>query len=85
VRKYFPQKLISALEFDPYDQKAQEYKAGALLNKLNNERSGGALETCQRILAIMQISCPTKKLAEEYFTGAMRVDQPCCHAWDCAE
>ena len=69
ARKYFPQKLISALEFDPYDQRAREHNAGALLDKMHNEPGRGALETCQRILAIMQISYPTTKLVEEYFSS----------------
>ena len=83
ARKYFPQKLISAFEFDPYDQQARERNAGTLLDKMHKEPSRGALETCQRILEIMQVSYPTTKLSEEYFAslevvlGGMRpLDSP---------
>ena len=69
ARKYLPQKLIAALEFDPYDQKAREHSAAALLDKMHSKPRLGALETCQRILAIMQVSYPTTKLAEDYFSN----------------
>jgi hypothetical protein len=69
ARKYFPQKLIGALEFDPYDQKAREHNAETLLDKMRREPRPGARERCQQILAIMQVSYPTIKLAQEYFSS----------------
>lgn len=69
ARKYLPQKLISVLEFDPYDQQARERNADALLDKMHYDHSRGALENCQRILEIMKVSYPTLKLAEKYFSN----------------
>lgn len=64
-----PRKLIAALEFDPFDQQGRERNADALLDKMHNEPSREALETCQRVLEIMQITYPTPKLAEKYFSS----------------
>jgi hypothetical protein len=67
ARKYFPRKSIATLNYDPYDKQAREYNACILLDNMSKESRIGALETCQRILAIMEISYPTKALADVYF------------------
>ena len=83
ARKYFPRKSISALHYDPYDREACEYKANTLLDEMHNESGRTALETCQRVLAIIGDSYPTERLAAEYFSnleiflgGMRRLENP---------
>jgi hypothetical protein len=69
-RKYFPRKSWSNLGYDPYDKEACQEIANSLLKEMHDEPSGrGPLETCQRIIEIMGVSCPTEKLADEYFSN----------------
>lgn len=83
ARKYFPRKSIATLNYDPYDKQAREYNAGILLDEMSKESDRGAIRTCQRILAIMEISYPTKTLVAEYFnnlaivlSGMRRLESP---------
>jgi hypothetical protein len=83
VRKYFPRTSMPALAYDPYDKEACEHIASTLLDEMYNESGRGALETCQRIIAIIGVSYPTGKLAAEYFSnleillgGMRRLENP---------
>jgi hypothetical protein len=70
ARKYFfPRKPAPALNYDPYDKEACERKANTLVDRIYSESSKGAPETCQRILALIEDSYPTKELSTEYFSN----------------
>jgi hypothetical protein len=69
ARKYFPRESMPPLGYDPYDKEACERIAKTLLNKMSNEPDRGPREACQRILAIIGASYPTKELAGEYFSN----------------
>jgi hypothetical protein len=69
VRRYLPAKSGPALDYDPYDKVACEHIANRLLDEMHNESGKGALETCQRVLAIIGVSYPSERLTVEYFSN----------------
>ena len=68
-RKIFRRKSVSSLDYDPYDKEACGRRANGLLDEMQNESGTGAVERCRQILAIIESSYPTKRLAAAYFSN----------------
>ena len=66
-RRYFPRESPAFIGYDPYDKAARASRADQLLREMRAEPSRPALETCQRILSLIEESFPTQELAAEYF------------------